>query len=877
MADEIEPYTPKGIDALECVESQEWTFGLDNTGTRFSDDADYEIELSDGSTLAFSQTPTGGWTTQISQWAASIQAVADAAGLAWFVDARFRWPNNPSDLGGGGGLPGPPSDQVSQQLTNMLFRYVNIQICPGTPVPVRMIRTRSVEGRPVPYDLTTDGPVLGPLEQYWLCVRKGGGLEWYAADAETELEPGQIPNCWLPCGTIQLMEDPPGATCAFVFDIGCDQAGVDPQAQITRRAKFCDGEQVAVEFFVEDPTDPQALIEYDMLGAFVDCDSGEVVVTPPDEKPCTLDDLAGDCGSTDECEQVGQITDTNNGVGAGNGATSHTIKHAPTTQATTTQIKAWLDAGCVVVMEFATSGLVSVVDTAGFFSATSITFTASHPIPVDDPCGLYSQVNVVAGVQGEPVTYTAYKVTALGDLDGEKVLKTQITCQTAPLEVTVVDPPEPEKVIESNLIAYCDDVLGDGSDIVVFYRTQTLCYEGGQLASQTLSDPYDDALDPYTPTNEVVCDPQVLDADPEPYCDNGTNFIRYTLALNGAVVIVVDVEPDLTTPYTVVGPVTPGVCPLFEQTADVEVCGTKGTAIVNSGRAGISDPSSTDFTLGSIGPVDTFAELQVAAAEAGYSLQEEPYILPDGTIVSDAGLLCVTGTPEVYTFGYTGRLGTVAVNLQWEERYAQLTKGCKDDEILAKLCDIEASLNCASVCPEIDQGDSFQFDADGNPLPFPVTFPHQTAPGSVEDHTTAFSITDPKGCLALADPAALVPVRFYFKCHDLITGSNGTSGINLVIGPTGTLAALTGDSATNTFDNTPNLGGATAGVGTDLGALDKADRWVEFDVPLGELLAGMTATTSAFGSVNASVTEYLGDFIIYTPNADWAALGCEGC
>ena len=41
----------------ECVESQEWTYGIDNTGTTYDrPNAEYEITLSDGSTLTWTQT-----------------------------------------------------------------------------------------------------------------------------------------------------------------------------------------------------------------------------------------------------------------------------------------------------------------------------------------------------------------------------------------------------------------------------------------------------------------------------------------------------------------------------------------------------------------------------------------------------------------------------------------------------------------------------------------------------------------------------------------------------------------------------------------------------------------------------------------------------
>ena len=278
-----------------CVESQEWTYGLDNTGTRFNDTADYEIELSDGSVLNFSQTAQTGWSNQLLEWATNIQAAADAAGLQWFVDARFRNPSAPTDLAGGGGLSGPPSEQVSLQLTNMLWRYVNIQICPGVPVPVRMSRVSSGLGMAVPYDLTTDGPVLGPLQKFWMCIECDKGVDWYAEDGKTELTPGQIPNCWLPCGILQQLPSPPGAVCTFVFDIGCDDAAADPSAQVTRRVKFCDGEEVEVEYFVADPTDATALVSYAFVGTFVDCDSGVPLDEPVEPEVCTLADLAEEC------------------------------------------------------------------------------------------------------------------------------------------------------------------------------------------------------------------------------------------------------------------------------------------------------------------------------------------------------------------------------------------------------------------------------------------------------------------------------------------------------------------------------------------------------------------------------------------------------
>lgn len=214
------------------------------------------------------------------------------------------------------------------------------------------------------------------------------------------------------------------------------------------------------------------------------------------------------------------------------------------------------------------------------------------------------------------------------------------------------------------------------------------------------------------------------------------------------------------------------------------------------------------------------------------------------------------------------------------------TLDCNSHAVLAELqaqtgllVEIRDLLTCEEVlCPAIDQGAATEFDADGNPLPYDITFPFTTNPAQVQDFVIPFSVTDPSGCLADADPATLVPVRLFFKGHDLVTGANGTTGFNVIIGNGApTLAAFVADSPTNTFDNTPNVGQPDATVGTTGAGLDVADRWVDFNIPLSELLAGTTMTTSAFGGVPAGITETLGDVLIYTPNMDWAALGCEGC
>ena len=286
-------------DQTMCVESQEWTYGIDNTGTNYRwPSACYKLTLSDGSTIEWEQTSAsnGGWTPQMEEWGQSIQAAADAAGIAWFVETRYRDPSDPSNLAGGGGFSGPPSLAVSNALTNMLWRYVNIQICPGQPVPImaEVVEVKDAGGfsaRDPGYPLTTDGAVLGPIQKFWLCNSCGKEPVWYLEDGVTLAEEGQIPNCYEPCGTLALTDAPPDRDCSFQFDVACDNNNsdntVDFTNTITRRATICNGEQIALSYFESDPNDPSALIDYELVGDFVDCATGEPVPLP--ESVCDVD------------------------------------------------------------------------------------------------------------------------------------------------------------------------------------------------------------------------------------------------------------------------------------------------------------------------------------------------------------------------------------------------------------------------------------------------------------------------------------------------------------------------------------------------------------------------------------------------------------
>ena len=290
----------------KCVESQEWTYGIDNTGTTYDwPNAEYQLTLSDGSTLTWTQTTASnpGWSAQLTEWAASIQSSADAAGLSWLVEPRAVNNYIPDDISGGygvnsnaTGLPGAPSVPVAIALIDggMAARYVNIQICPGQPVPVdavvlshddspRLADPYDNGGR-VGYELTTAGAVLGPIQKFRVCESCGEAPRWYLEEGVTLASAGQSPFCSAPCGTLTLADSPPDRECDFQTIIACDNNNQNVQANftntITRRAKVCDGEEISVDYFQSDPDDPSALIAYTLVGKFVDCATGEDVPLP---------------------------------------------------------------------------------------------------------------------------------------------------------------------------------------------------------------------------------------------------------------------------------------------------------------------------------------------------------------------------------------------------------------------------------------------------------------------------------------------------------------------------------------------------------------------------------------------------------------------
>lgn len=792
-----------------CEESQEWTYGLDNTGTRYNwDNVTYLIELSDGATLTFTQTATAGWTPQVQQWSTLIQAAADSAGLAWFVEPRFRFPADPSNLSGGGGFPGPPSVAVSQVLTSMAWRYVNIQICPGNPVPVNMtiLEFPAEPGREGQI-LTTDGPVLGPIQRFYVCRDCGTEPVWYLADGVTLAEAGQIPDCpTFPCGTIQLFDDPPASACPSEFEEGCDNVGsTDPDdwVSITRRLIVCDADEPPiVEFYVADPDDPTALIEYTLVGQFVDCETGALIEVPvPD---CTIEATLGrsECPDADDprCVQFVEDTWLNRQIEAVTGECS-----------VPADLEIDPDSGNVVIRSYASSyegahsftGLGSAgisggfgppdddwaiagrdgvdgpsggINTGSWGIDTSALPTDCDPVAVtlhvyagafdenDTPGGPIADVisdgNVWAleiggtqiapdsvtiggisnyvpttGIESNPADVVAgstdieavYTLTAADIAAGVSVfhwidndanadndtawhygnpavnaieliaeyapdspcfvteptpvLNVGIQCSTEldvnltneTIQVEIVEPPE-QPVCEVTYLAGCDDVNGDGTDIVVYRIPIVTCTLAGQIVSTEQQAPILEDGTEYTPVNPIDCDPSSFpDAEPIIMCDEGTGqtFTQFVTVIASDQVVIVNVLPDGTTPYVPVGPVSVGACTIPQPEPDVEACGTRCTIsfdgrVVN-GAGGFAGVVGVGAFPG--GPVNGGANLVAALADIGL---EASYL---GFVSSDIQQVVIySDINSVYLDDGT-RIAPVC-----EDRQAMLVKVCNDED-----------------------------------------------------------------------------------------------------------------------------------------------------------------------------------------------------
>ena len=325
--------------SIDCMEEQARYVGLDNTFTNFADTATYCVETDGGAgpTIEFSQLPVTGagfpggpWAEQfVTQLAPNLSDAATNAGVKWIIEAAFVDNSNPSNISGNtssgasSGLPGVLTESIAQSFVDnsMSWRFLQITVCPGSPVPTRFFRKTSEiyaesTSNPAKRDLLITPVQLGPFREFRVCESCIDGevtQEWYVrndnpddaqpvADDDGVLMPyswdritdsGKIPKCAVPCGTVAQSPSPTKPTCDVETLRGCDNGnvlaqdenGIDICQQVNRIYQYCDGSvSVSHTIDVDDGAGGFVTKEYKILGQLVDCSTKLPLEDPP--TPC---------------------------------------------------------------------------------------------------------------------------------------------------------------------------------------------------------------------------------------------------------------------------------------------------------------------------------------------------------------------------------------------------------------------------------------------------------------------------------------------------------------------------------------------------------------------------------------------------------------
>lgn len=253
----------------ECVKWSSVFVQLDNTGTRFDESHEITVTNSDGSETVLTIAPQAGWSQQITEWAAQL----DAAYTGTF-DARCTT--------GCGGLLPPPSDSPPQK--GIIARYVQGVFCPtDRAIPVSATITDSSNPARVGRKLIMY-VVEGPEYRGQICRTCDEGAGELQFEDGTAVPEADLPVCTFSCA--EAIPATPLAACEFdAFESGCDNVNSETQADwvsITRIVSICEG-VISVDYYTADPADPTALIEYSLVGEYVDCATGEPVPEPAEE------------------------------------------------------------------------------------------------------------------------------------------------------------------------------------------------------------------------------------------------------------------------------------------------------------------------------------------------------------------------------------------------------------------------------------------------------------------------------------------------------------------------------------------------------------------------------------------------------------------
>lgn len=240
--------------------------GVENTGLRFNHSYDVEFTNSDGSLTYVTLPSASDWGPQMTAWAAALAgAYPDACEVA-----NHWWEWRPANLPNTGAGAVPPADFAFPAARG---QYIQFQACPGDVIPVRGVVVGSTNAGKIGHELVM-ATGESKVQYDYICVECGD-------EVESECD------CGIPCGG--TFPETPETVCTFETLIGCDDVGSADQndwVTVTRVVTNCDGD-LSVAYYV-DGTDPGSLDDYPLVGAFVDCATGEPIPTPQE---CSLCDL----------------------------------------------------------------------------------------------------------------------------------------------------------------------------------------------------------------------------------------------------------------------------------------------------------------------------------------------------------------------------------------------------------------------------------------------------------------------------------------------------------------------------------------------------------------------------------------------------------
>ena len=248
----------KTTETIQCWKDKFIEGGLDNTFTNFRHTGQiFTVTFDNGDVDTFGVPSATGWTDQVQQMATGLDAI-----MPWAQTVEPFC----NITGGCGGLPGPVVE-----LNQMFARYVGFRVCPGDKVPVIVEYTSDQLETPkslVVQYVETDTIYIDR------CVDCDGN-ETYLVDGEP-----YEPICAIPCE--DSFPEVPLSVCSAAYLEGCDNVNssvLTDFVPVIRVVQDC-GSGLVVNYMVEEDS---ALVDYELVGQFVDCATGEPIEEPVQE------------------------------------------------------------------------------------------------------------------------------------------------------------------------------------------------------------------------------------------------------------------------------------------------------------------------------------------------------------------------------------------------------------------------------------------------------------------------------------------------------------------------------------------------------------------------------------------------------------------